>query len=695
MTSATTDRRHGLVGSVAVKAPVDCATTSNITLSGEQSIDGVTTSSSRVLVKNQTNGVENGIYDSSYGTWTRAVDFDGTYDAKRGTYVLVGGGSQSGQFWEVTTANPITIGSTSLAWGLSLTASMSTLSFLQAGTGAVARSAQDKMRDWVHAKDMSGVDATGATDSTTGLQNAINAGLRVDFGGPDCTYKVIGTITLRSGQWIRGDGATIQQYSNNTEIFNYVAKSDITILGVVGRGVGGDYSGSDASRAVFAYGGTSGDRITVGFCKFYDFSYTPIRCAANNHVTFSHNYVYGPGTAGSGTRLITGDGVCYGFLADSTCTDVHVLSNHFTKTAQGVRFEGTTRASIVDNDIYDIPGQHGIYIGKSTGDLTVQANRITTVAAIGIKVQADNTGNDNNRVAIIGNTITNAGSQGIAATNGGGATAQAIKNRGLTITGNTIKTVSDSAINVQNTIGGVVSGNVVDTATKNGVYLSAASRITVVDNVIENCGLSGIRDGSPCTQIILGRNQIRNCATTATVGDKFGILAQDMTEWTIDDNEISDSSAGPNTQYGIYLVSGDQTTVTLTKNRVLNASDAGLRTKNATDAMRVYRNNYWAVGSVGATYNEPALPTLTPAATTMVVPQGYDAVLVAASATAMTTIPPGGHAGRTVRFICVGVSTFTDGGNLKLAGNFVTTADDVLTMSCDGVNWYEAARSVN
>ena len=49
MASPTTDRRQGLSGAVAFKAPVACATTANITLSGEQTLDGVLTSASRVL----------------------------------------------------------------------------------------------------------------------------------------------------------------------------------------------------------------------------------------------------------------------------------------------------------------------------------------------------------------------------------------------------------------------------------------------------------------------------------------------------------------------------------------------------------------------------------------------------------------------------------------------------------------------
>ena len=65
MGSATTDRRMGLTGDKGMKAPVACATTANITLSGEQTIDGVLTSTSRVLVKNQNDATQNGVYDSS------------------------------------------------------------------------------------------------------------------------------------------------------------------------------------------------------------------------------------------------------------------------------------------------------------------------------------------------------------------------------------------------------------------------------------------------------------------------------------------------------------------------------------------------------------------------------------------------------------------------------------------------------
>ena len=52
-------------------------------------------------------------------------------------------------------------------------------------------------------------------------------------------------------------------------------------------------------------------------------------------------------------------------------------------------------------------------------------------------------------------------------------------------------------------------------------------------------------------------------------------------------------------------------------------------------------------------------------------------------------------AGTTITIIFDGILTFTSGSNLKLANNFVTTANDTITLTYDGSNWYEVARSVN
>ncbi len=52
-------------------------------------------------------------------------------------------------------------------------------------------------------------------------------------------------------------------------------------------------------------------------------------------------------------------------------------------------------------------------------------------------------------------------------------------------------------------------------------------------------------------------------------------------------------------------------------------------------------------------------------------------------------------AGTCLTIIFDGALTFTDGSNLKLAGNFVTTADDTISLCYDGTSFFETARSQN
>lgn len=81
-------------------------------------------------------------------------------------------------------------------------------------------------------------------------------------------------------------------------------------------------------------------------------------------------------------------------------------------------------------------------------------------------------------------------------------------------------------------------------------------------------------------------------------------------------------------------------------------------------------------------------------ATALPVPTGN--VFHVTGTTTITSITSTNFAnGAVITLIFDGILTFTDGSNLKLAGNFVTTADDTITLVYDGSNWYEVARSVN
>tara|TARA_R110000868_G_scaffold142759_1_gene360199 strand:- start:654 stop:2306 length:1653 start_codon:yes stop_codon:yes gene_type:complete len=129
MTSTTTDRINGARSSLAIKSPCVAATTAAITLNGTQTIDGVAVvTGDRVLVKNQTSGVDNGIYVADTGDWVRAPDSDGNQDLTYGTIVKVNGGTVGQGFWYCSTTGTITVGTTSISFG----AASSTLAVISA-----------------------------------------------------------------------------------------------------------------------------------------------------------------------------------------------------------------------------------------------------------------------------------------------------------------------------------------------------------------------------------------------------------------------------------------------------------------------------------------------------------------------------------------------------------------------------------
>lgn len=182
----------------AVKAPCRAATTSAITLSSEQTVDGIVLAAGdRVLVKDQAGGVSNGIWIVSTGAWSRAADFSTTESAVSGTRIFVTAGVTNGRReFGLTTADPIIIGTTALTF-VDLTRTGGSLppqfvassylranaggtayefrspaqitgdiTFLQSGSGGVARAVQDKLRDWGAVIDFSGNTFAAALNGT-------------------------------------------------------------------------------------------------------------------------------------------------------------------------------------------------------------------------------------------------------------------------------------------------------------------------------------------------------------------------------------------------------------------------------------------------------------------------------------------------------------------------------------------------
>jgi len=98
------------------KLPCKVATTTNISLSGTQTIDGVALiDGERVLVKNQNSAATNGIYIVSSGVWDRAVDMSLTDDVFDGVQVFINSGiTYAETSFVLVTNDPITLGITDL-----------------------------------------------------------------------------------------------------------------------------------------------------------------------------------------------------------------------------------------------------------------------------------------------------------------------------------------------------------------------------------------------------------------------------------------------------------------------------------------------------------------------------------------------------------------------------------------------------
>lgn len=96
--------------------------------------------------------------------------------------------------------------------------------------------------DWINAVNSYRADPTGTNDSTTALQNALNAAASNGGGNvylPVGTYKISSPLNLKTGVTLRGagiDAVTIKQYSSTAHglegtDLSYVGVRDLTLSG--------------------------------------------------------------------------------------------------------------------------------------------------------------------------------------------------------------------------------------------------------------------------------------------------------------------------------------------------------------------------------------------------------------------------------------------------------------------------------
>lgn len=118
--AATKNYVDGAIQSAAAgidcKASVRAVANSNITLSGAQTIDGVSVvAGDRVLCRGQSTASQNGVYVCAAGAWSRATDADANSEITPGAFWFVEEGTTYGKTqWRCENSGAISLGTTSI-----------------------------------------------------------------------------------------------------------------------------------------------------------------------------------------------------------------------------------------------------------------------------------------------------------------------------------------------------------------------------------------------------------------------------------------------------------------------------------------------------------------------------------------------------------------------------------------------------
>jgi uncharacterized cupin superfamily protein len=203
--------RLGTSPEEGIKAPCVVETTENITLSGAQTINSVVVvAGNRVLVKDQTDATENGIYDAAAGAWTRATDWNNAEDVISGVLVGI---SSNGNIYQGTWSGTFTVDTTEPSFSVTNLSDQYDVSNYILDTGAADAYVATLSPAWTAYTTGGGLYFKAANASTGASTLNVNALGEKDIKKRNDQDIEAGDIEVGGIYHVRYDGTNFQMMS--------------------------------------------------------------------------------------------------------------------------------------------------------------------------------------------------------------------------------------------------------------------------------------------------------------------------------------------------------------------------------------------------------------------------------------------------------------------------------------------------